>query len=946
MKNNPLKELSNLGQSIWLDYIRRDLITGGELKRMIDEDGLKGMTSNPAIFEKAISGSHDYDEDIRAMSLEEKQADEMYEDISIRDVQSAADEFRPVYEKTDGVDGYVSLEVSPNLAHDTVETIDEARRLWAALNRPNVFIKVPSTDEGLPAIQQLISEGININVTLLFGLSRYRQVAEACIAGLEARLAQGKPVDHLASVASLFISRIDTLVDPIFDELEKKGKLDAESAKKLKGQVAIANAKAAYQIFKEIFLGGRFKKLAEKGARPQRLLWASTGTKNPNYSDVKYVDSLVAENTINTTPLETFNAYRDHGEPKIRIEDDLQEAQWVLKQLPGLGIDMDKVTQQLEDDGVEKFRKSFSQLIETMGIKSFEVQQEPVDGQRFKIDRFQTVVGRRHQQLKHEDFVIKLWQKDASLWKTGPKAKEQIRNALGWLHVAEQMEDNLGLLHAFVKEVKAAGFKHVVHMGMGGSSLAPIVFMETFKSSVKGLPLSVLDTTDPATIRKIEQEISIEDTLFIVATKSGTTAEPLAFGEYFYAKVKQLKGEKAGENFAAITDPGTPLVVLAQNRGFRKIFLNFSDIGGRYSALSYFGLVPALLMGIDVDELLIRALRMSHACHSCVPMEKNPGVVLGVTMAQLSKNGRDKVTFLLPAPISTFGMWVEQLMAESTGKEGKGILPVASEPIGSPSTYGDDRFFVHYRLKGAVDNELESKVNTLEQAGQPVVAIDMDDLIDLGQEFFRWEIAIAAWGAESGINAFDQPNVQESKDNTDRLLKMVRNQGRLPEEKPLFREGPLQFFTQHGNAIETLSWFLGQAHAHDYIALQAYVQDDQQTTKLLTDVRLLLRDNLTLATTVGFGPRFLHSTGQFHKGGPNNGLFIQLTAEDKEEIPIPGQPYGFSMFKKAQAQGDLEALRKHGRRVLRIHLSELVPGLNALKQSIQNALESHKKILV
>jgi transaldolase len=365
-----LKELGALGQSLWLDYIRRDLISSGELRRLIEEDGLRGMTSNPSIFEKAIADSHDYDEDIRAIALSGKGAETIYETLSQRDVRSAADEFRPLYDGTDGKDGYVSLEVNPHLAHDTKGTIEEARRLWAALDRPNVLIKVPGTAEGLPAIRQLIGEGISINVTLLFGLPRYRQVAEAYIAGLEARAAKGLPLRHVASVASFFVSRIDAMVDPLLEELIAQGSKESDLAKKAHGQIAIASARAAYQTYKETFAADRFRKLAAKGGRTQRLLWASTSTKNPEYQDVKYVEALIGADTVDTAPVETLNAYRDHGEPKTRLEHDVKEARWLLEQLPELGIDIDSVTRQLETEGVEKFEKPFDKLMETLAQRS------------------------------------------------------------------------------------------------------------------------------------------------------------------------------------------------------------------------------------------------------------------------------------------------------------------------------------------------------------------------------------------------------------------------------------------------------------------------------------------------------------------------------------------------------------------------------------------------
>jgi transaldolase/glucose-6-phosphate isomerase len=941
MKDNPLLKLNSLGQSIWLDYLRRGMIVSGELQRLIEEDGLSGMTSNPSIFEKAIAGSHDYDDAIRALALEGKSVEETYQILTVEDVQQAADLFRPIYDETEGRDGFVSLEVSPHLAHDTDGTIAEARRLWAALDRPNVFIKVPATQEGVPAIQQLISEGINVNVTLLFGLPRYRKVAEAYIAGLEARAEQGKPIERVASVASFFLSRIDVLVDPMLEKVMQAGGPKAKIAEAPHGQVAIASAKIAYQMYQEIFDSERFLKLAGQGARTQRLLWASTSTKSPADSDVKYVEALIGPETVNTVPVETLNAYRDHGQPAPRLEEHVPEAYEVLDHLPQVGVDLNKVTQQLEDEGVEKFNKPFDQLMATLEEERAAALREPLDRQALSLGSYEEAVQIRINELEEEQFDARLWRKDPTLWKTNPKDQEVIRNALGWLHVAEKMEENLNELDDFLAEVKTAGFHHVVHMGMGGSSLAPLVFERTFKPGKNGLPLTVLDTTDPATILEIERQVPIADTLFIVASKSGTTAEPLAFGDYFYAKVKELKGNRAGENFVAITDPGTPLVKQAQERGFRRTFLNFTDIGGRYSALSYFGLVPAALMGLNVAELLARALRMVHACASCVPVGENPGVVLGAVMGELARHGRDKVTFLVPEPITTLGTWLEQLLAESTGKEGTGLLPVAGEPMGDPSAYGDDRLFVTIRLQGEVDEALERRVVALQEAGQPVVTIQMDNRMDLGQEFFRWEIATATAGAILGINAFNQPNVQESKDNTDHLLEVVREKGRVPEEKPALTEGALRLYAQKADSTvtETLRRFLAQVQPGDYVALQAYLTESPGTEEMLQVIRHYLRNRLHVATTLGYGPRFLHSTGQFHKGGPNTGLFLQLTADDAEDTAVPEQPYTFGVFKRAQALGDLEALRKHERRVMRIHMgADVSQGLIALKEAVETAL--------
>lgn len=946
MNKNPLLGLEAFGQSIWLDYLRRNALDNGELKQWIDQDGASGLTSNPSIFEKAIAGSHDYDNAIRALALEGKTVAEIYQALTVEDIQRAADLFRPIYDRLDGADGFVSLEVSPKLAHDTAGTVEEARRLWNAVNRPNLLIKVPATSEGLPAIQQLIVEGINVNITLLFGLPRYRGVAEAYLSGLETLAAKGKPLNRIASVASFFLSRIDVLVDPILEKIRLQGGHQAEIVAGLHGEVAIASAKAAYQIYQEIFGGERFQKLAKLGARTQRLLWASTGTKNPEYSDVKYIETLIGKDTINTVPLETLTAYRDHGQPASRLEEGTQEAYQVLEGLRQAGIDLDACTQELEDDGAKKFDKAFELLMAALEEKRASSLKEPIDRQVFHLAHFQIAVQELISRLEESHFSDRFWRKDPSLWKKDPENQAEIRNALGWLHVAEKMEENLRALETFRTEIRSAGFQHVLHMGMGGSSLTPLVFERIFTPAGDALPLTVLDSTDPATILRIEKALPIANTLFIVASKSGTTAEPLAFADYFYQKVKQIKGKRAGENFCAITDPGNSLVELAQERAYCKIFLNFADIGGRYSALSYFGLVPAALMGIDVNELVTRALRMMHACAACIPVFENPGLMLGATLGELAQNyQRNKVTFLVPEALSPLGMWLEQLLAESTGKEGAGLLPVAGEPAGDLSVYGQDRVFVTMRMKNTADKTLDQFVSSLQKASQPVITIYLDDLLDLGQEFFRWEFATATAGSILGINAFDQPNVQESKDNTDRLLAVVRKQGKLPEEKPGLMQGPLTFYFQHAasTAPLTLEHFLAQARTGDYISLMAYITEDAATQQALQKIRLLLREHLHIATTVGYGPRFLHSTGQFHKGGPNTGLFIQLTADDVEDVPIPGAPYTFGVFKSAQALGDLEALQKHGRRVGRVHLgADVSKGLASFMKFLESALQTEK----
>jgi glucose-6-phosphate isomerase len=566
-----------------------------------------------------------------------------------------------------------------------------------------------------------------------------------------------------------------------------------------------------------------------------------------------------------------------------------------------------------------------------------------LDRQDFTLGEYATGARERVQTLKKMQFGTRLWQKDPGLWKEDPKDRAVIANALGWLDVAQKMQAKENDIQGFVAQVGEAGIRQIVHMGMGGSSLAPLAFERILARGARGLPLKVLDTTDPATLLRLDKSIPVAETLFIVASKSGTTAEPSAFEEYFFARVKALKGDRAGENFAAITDPGSALEKQARARSYRGIFPGHVDIGGRYSALSPFGIVPAALMGLNIPDLLGRALRMQKACGPDVPVEENPGIVLGAVLGELVGRGRDKLTFLIPEALGSLGLWLEQLLAESTGKEGKGILPIAEEPVGKADSYGKDRIFAKIGVRGESDREIEGLVKDLLRRGDPVIAIEMGDRLDLVQEFYRWEVATAALGAVLGINPFDQPNVQESKDVTNRFLARVRKEGGLPEPPWILREDPLGFYgTEKGkNGAGLLKAFFDRAKPGDYVALQGYLPETPAISEGLKAIRRRIRDHFRLATTLGFGPRFLHSTGQYHKGGPNRGLFLQLTAADSADAPIPNAPFSFGVLKQAQARGDFETLQKHGRRILGVHLGkDPLAGLKALYGTLEESLSA------
>jgi transaldolase / glucose-6-phosphate isomerase len=932
---NPLVETLGFGQSIWYDNIRRSLITSGELERMVGEDALRGVTSNPAIFEKAIAASNDYADDIaRLRAAGVTDAKEIYERLAVKDVQDAADILRRVYDESDGRDGYVSLEVAPTLASDTEGTVAEAFRLWRAVDRENLMIKVPATPAGIPAIRTLIGAGVNVNVTLLFSQNAYEQVADAFISGLEDFLADGGDVSRVASVASFFISRIDSSVDALLKEIA--GPL----ARHLAGKTAIANAKLTYQRAGELYASQRWAALAARGAQTQRLLWASTGTKNPAYRDVLYVEELIGPGTVDTVPPATFDAFRDHGRVRPSLEDGLEEAHDVLTTLGELGIDFDAVTAALLEDGVRLFERAFADLLAAVAS----TEQGPAAQLVSVPEAIAAQLAATLADWGENEKVRRLWSRDATLW-TG----ESEASWLGWLGIAENQLGHGGELSSLAEDVRSAGFDDILLLGMGGSSLFPELLARTFGRQ-EGFPeLHVLDSTDPAQLAAAVAKVDLARTLFIVSSKSGSTLEPNIFKQYFFEQVAEAVGrDEAGTCFVAVTDPGSKIEAIAAMDGFRHVAHGVPSIGGRYSALSNFGMVPAAAMGVDAHELLDRADRMAHACASSVAPSANPGLVLGATIGVCANVGRDKLTLVTSPRIAALGAWLEQLVAESTGKQGVGVIPVDREPLASPSIYGDDRLFVYVRLSADPDVEQDAAVDELERAGHPVVRIEIADLYDIGGEVFRWEFATAVAGAVIGINPFDQPDVEASKLATRALTSAYERDGALPEETPIFRRGPVALFTDERNAADLgehdsladyLRAHLDRVEEGDYVALLAYVEMTQAHEQLLTHMRAAVRAKTTAATCVGFGPRFLHSTGQAYKGGPNSGVVLQITCDDAADVAVPGQSYTFGVVKAAQARGDFEVLAERGRRALRVHLgSDVSAGLAALAAAIDLAL--------
>ncbi len=901
--NPRLLAITEAGVSVWLDQIRRSMVEGGELARMVAVESLRGVTSNPSIFEKAILGSTDYDDDLKTLARENLDSTAIYEDIAIRDVQLAADVLAGVHREARGRDGFVSLEVAPELAHNTEGTLEQVRSFWRRVDRPNVMIKIPGTPEGVPAIEQALYEGINVNVTLLFSVAAYEKVAEAYLSALERRHAEGLEL-NVNSVASFFVSRVDTNVDR---RLEQLGRTD------LAGTAALANARAAYLRFKELFSGARWDAQAGAGGVPQRPLWASTGTKNPHYSDTMYVDGLIAPHTVNTMPLATLLAVADHGTvPGLTGEEDPSAD---LAALADAGISLDEVTDELLVEGVEQFEEAMKRLL--AGIEERRV--AVVTGQPSRIHArlpmlLQAPVAERVRVAVSENVAQRVWRRDALLW-GGPGVPE-IEDRLGWLTVSEPMLEHAADLHAFADQCRSDGYTDAVLLGMGGSSLGPEVIRRSFGLVPGGLRLTVLDSTHPDVVLGVRESIDLDKTLFVVSSKSGSTIETLSQYHYF----KALAGP---EQFAVITDPGSPLEQLASDNGLRRCFLNPPDIGGRYSVLSLFGLVPAALMGVSVEALLHRCQVAEQMCAHYDSSESNSGLWFGAVIGELARQGRDKLTFMISPPIESFGLWAEQLVAESTGKHGRGIVPVVDEPLSDTAdVYGDDRVFVYRRNLEHPEERLDAAIEQISAAGHPTITLPAHGPADLGRIFFLTEFAVAVAGWALEINPFDQPNVQEAKDNTARVL----------------GSGSVHSVAVAGD--DELRALLADAKPPQYVAIMGYLPPSEELDAAIGSLRSVIRAATGAATTFGYGPRFLHSTGQLHKGGPPTGRFLQLVNAPARDADIPGAGYSFGTLIAAQSAGDLETLRAHGLAAERVELDgDPAAAVRAFTERIKTILE-------
>ena len=914
---NKSKILQEKGQSIWLDNIDRELIDNGWFAEKINKRIIVGVTSNPSIFQKSIATGTAYSQDIQTMSWGGLDSKEVLERLVVQDIQTVADMLAPVYEESERKDGYVNLEVDPFLANDTEKTIEDAKRLWSLVGRENLMIKIPGTPEGIPAIRTLIAAGINVNITLLFSTQRYLEVIDAYYSGLEERLEKQLSIENIFSFASFFISRMDVMVEKLAVDKNLKGQALDEYRENVFGKIGIQNARDAYAAFEDSLNSVRFKELEKAGANIQRPLWASTGTKNSAFSDILYVEEMMLPNTVNTVPPATLKAWLDHGDVNLAEKSDysatFEKSKLILTKI---GIDIEKVFSDLEDEGVQKFKSAQASLNKTT--------KKECKRNKAQISFPANTVSKRLDLMDENDFCNRFYKPDVNLFTDNSEEEEEVFHRMGWIDAPIASKEIIPEIEQILKNALQEGFTHAVVLGMGGSSLAPEVFSEVFRDlhddEHPGLDLSILDSTDPEQIQQKTDTVPLKKTLFIASSKSGTTVEMKSLVAYYMDRLKQAGVEHLGKHFMCITDPGTALEEFGKEKDFRAIINADPNVGGRYSALIAFGLVPAILAGIDGEKLLANAQAMRQKCSKCKPLRENPAFVLAAILAESTEKGMDKLTILADDRYVSVGSWLEQLVAESSGKNGKGLVPINDEPISEATNYSKDRIFYYLRDEGNYDD----LAGSLQENGHTVLVSQLEHGYALAGEMYKWEVTIAAFCCFIGVNPFNQPNVQASKALAIKMLETFKTSSSGADNNVVFENDDLILFASPGvfdekvGSDHLLDSFLKPAK-NDYLAINAFLPRLSDYKGLLRELRTELVNKYSVPVTLGFGPRFLHSTGQLHKGGKNNGLFLMLTQKSGTNLDIPGEGISFSTLEKAQAMGDMQALEAHDRRVVRVH---------------------------
>lgn len=909
----------------WLNYLRRSFIDSGEMSQMID-DGICGLTVNLLILAQAITCSADYDRALERLIAEGVQFDDLPRCLLNDDIQHAATILNPVYEESQRLDGYISLPIDPALAHDIVGTVAAVRHLLADINYPNVMVEIPATQAGMVAIKELTRDGVCTNATLIFTVETYEAVARAYVEGL---------VDYIDShsvwrrwptaVATIAVGPLDGLVDRW---------LMQQHLTDWQGEAGVALARLVYESYRSLVGGVDWQKLAKKGGLPQRPLWADLVPRNFQLPTDYYLNALAAPGTVSSLEPVLWNALRDSSRSLQSLVQGSQEARTHLQTLAQLGFDLSAAERQLQAEGLARLGQAFQRVRHSVRQKREQLE-DNWQRMTWHLGDGETAVTQHLTQLGNNRIMCRIWNHDHTVWQT---SSAQIGRQLGWLHLLPVMRDHIKRLQAMTRTLVDEGYTHALLLGMGGSGLAPQLFANTFTQAAlpprPGLPpppqlhLHVLSNADPVTILEQAKRIDPARTLFVVVSKSGRTVETIAAFNYFYNRVQVAVGERvAGHHFVAVTDPDSPLAILARDLKFRDTFYNPLHVSGRYSALTFTGMVPAALAGVNLETLLNRAQGMACNAQSCNgPLEgDNVAAQLGTALGTLAQSGRDKLTFITSPVLAGFADWAEQLLAESLGKDGHGIVPVVGEPLGEPAVYGRDRAFIHLRLDG--DDGQDTAVQQLIDAGFPVIVLHWRDLQDVGGQFFLWQMATAVAAHHLGVNPFSQPQLDAHKLEIQQIVDDARQNGEIfvPDDG----------LTASGKAA--LRKFLAQAKPGDYVAIQAFTPRTSTIDHTLRLLRTAIRDQTGLATMVGYGPRCLHTTGQMLLGDRGNGLVIQLLANVVLDVLIPDKVgdkaagLTFGTLKELQALTMARVLRDSRRRVLRCHLgADAAAGLQGL----------------
>ena len=905
---DPIQSVHSLGQSLWLDIIRRDSLDSGELADRVAAGELRGATSNLTILESAILSSDSYSVDLRRLAQAGWTAEKIFNQLAVDDIRAAADAFLPLFEQTNGGDGFVSIDVNPEFADDTNRTIEEAKRLWDAVNRPNAMIKIPATLAGLPAIESSIRAGINVNATLIFSLGRYIEVMEAYMIGLEGRLEAGGSLDYVTSVASFFVSPIDIALDEQLREVFQRCEAEGERASSLLGKVAIANSKLAYAQFVATFQGERFQKLATRGARVQRPLWASTSMKNPEYPDTYYVDNLIGPDTVNALSEASLKAFKDHGTPELTLPENISTARSQLQALDDLGISLDAAAEQLEVQGVSESAISYRSILGTIEEKAGAFQKE--------IAALEPKMRETLAEVELDEVGKRLWQQDVTLWVERDREKARVRRWLGWLSEPARASTETAELTRFAEALDPAITTFVL-IGSGGGTITAEMLARIL-APPNGIDLHTISTANPDDIRTIKRKIAPEATFYLlVDSSSGDGIEEHLLSTFWEQALRKLE-EQTGDHFVVITKDGSKLHHWAVEKGIQKIIEADKQDDFWLSPFNWTSLLPAAQAGADIQSFVQGGVGMTRACGPLVDVAQNPGLFLSSVLAAAFRSGRDKVTLFADPPLEPILKWIEGLLAAGRGKEESGFIPIWDEPPGSGNVYGDDRLFVYLRSSGALDRRLAGWI----RADIPVLVLETSTNPEaIGEMLVQWQIGAAIAQHLLSVNPTDLDARHRTRAELQHILHRLERKGALPQADPLWQGDGVQLraasrdlqFTGSGLS-EVVDFILSESQEAGGLGLRLYTPMSITLQGKVKRLRHTLRDQLGLFSLASPAGCDLCSDR-----GLKDMVYLILMVKPRKDEAIPGKNYTFGQLFEGQALSDLAAMKGYGSPVLYLY---------------------------